>query len=144
MDYCVIPPTICIKDTGTPKGKGVFAQRQFEEGEVVEVAPILVLPDAFADLPQLLKTYSFNWQVLAGADERVAIALGYGSLYNHANPANLRYTGDAKLRVMLYTAVRKIEVNEELTINYNTRGGGPVSESDHWFEKNSIQLITAP
>ncbi len=34
---------VWVQDTGTPRGRGVFAARNFAVGEVVEHAPVLVL-----------------------------------------------------------------------------------------------------
>ena len=31
---------------------------------------------------------------------------------------------------------------EELTVNYNSANGSPVSQSDDWFERNKIEPIT--
>jgi hypothetical protein len=39
----VVPSSGYVKDTGTPKGRGVFASRSLQAGELVEVCPILLL-----------------------------------------------------------------------------------------------------
>lgn len=141
MQSLIDPPNLCIKDTGTAKGKGVFAMRRFAEGEVVEVAPVLVMKTDYDALPELLKTYVFDWQTLTGVPGRQALVLGYGSMYNHANPANLQYVADPRNNLMRYVAVRKIRVNEELTINYNGLGGVPAWDDDNWFERVDIEVI---
>jgi uncharacterized protein len=141
MKAPIHPPELYIKETGTARGRGAFAQRKYAEAEVVEVAPVVVIKGDYDDLPDLLKTYVFNWTSLTGVPSRSAIALGYGSMYNHANPANLRYEADAREGVMRFVAARKIKAGEELTINYNGAGGGPVSEVDDWFESTNIELI---
>ena len=38
-------------------------------------------------------------------------------------------------------AVVAIKAGEELTINYNTKGGGPVSDDDNWFERHEVEPI---
>ncbi|MBL8328384.1 MAG: SET domain-containing protein-lysine N-methyltransferase [Rubrivivax sp.] len=134
-------PPLAICETGTARGRGVFAQRGFEPGEVVETAPVLVLRCDFDDLPELLKTYVFDWENLTGVPRSHAVSLGYGSMYNHANPSSLRYEADARGAVMRYIAVRRIEVGEELTINYSGDGGHHEAEDDHWFERHDIALI---
>src|ERR1700731_2221922 len=35
-------PQICIRNTGTEKGRGAFALRAFASGEVIEVCPVIV------------------------------------------------------------------------------------------------------
>lgn len=143
MKHLTNSPDLCIKDTGTSRGKGVFARRAFAEGEIVEVAPVLVLKSEFDELPELLKTYVFDWTALTGAIGRNALALGYGSMYNHDNPANLRYEADAREELMRFVAVRGIAMDEELTINYNDVNGQSDSNND-WFERMDIELFQAP
>ena len=62
-------------------------------------------------------------------------------MYNHANPANMIYHADPVALTLVFTAARDINREEELTINYNARGGGPVWHDDNWFEREGISLI---
>ncbi len=141
MKMRIHPPDLCVRDTGTAKGKGVFALRRFACGEVVEVAPVLVLKTPYHTLPELLKTYVFDWTTLTGVPNSQGLALGYGGLYNHDNPANLRYVADARQSVMRYVAARDIEADEELTINYNAEGGVHEWHDDNWFDRAGIELV---
>lgn len=134
-------PRLVVKDTGTGRGRGVFAGRAFAAGEIVETAPVLLLKVPFDRLPELLKTYVFDWEVLAGVPGTHAVALGFGSLYNHANPANLCYRADARASRILYVAARGIDAGDELTINYNAQGGVAEWPDDNWFERFDIALI---
>lgn len=138
MKDTIYAPQVYIKDTGTAKGRGAFAQRDFAEGDVVEQCPVIILLRPFAQLPPRLKTMVFNWGNLAKTTPSHALALGFGSLYNHDNPANLRYEADAENQAIRYVAVRGIKQDEELTINYNAGGGSPVSEQDTWFQQHNI------
>lgn len=135
------PPCVYVKDTGTSKGMGVFAARAFGEGEVVEECPVILFKKPYEVLHKELKTFVFHWPVPEGAAAKQALALGYGSLYNHANPSNLRYETDLERRVLRYMAVREIAADEELTINYNADGGAPESADEWWFEEKGIKLI---
>lgn len=144
MKQLIKSSDLCVKETGTSRGKGVFAQRGFSDGETVEVAPVLIMKIDYDALPELLKTYVFDWATLTGAPGRQALVLGYGSMYNHDNPANLRYEADAREGVMRYVAARTIQPNEELTINYNAAGGVPSWDDDNWFERVGIDLIREP
>ena len=142
MDSTIARKDIYVKDTGTERGRGVFTGQRFQEGEVVEVAPVIPMAIALEDIPPEIKTYAFNWGDLTNAPiEMHAVVLVYGSLYNHSNPANLRYDADKEASTMVFTAVRDIQIGEELTINYNAGGGSPTSESNEWFEKNEVSLI---
>jgi uncharacterized protein len=135
-----------VRGTGTAKGRGVFALRDFAAGEVVEVAPVL-LGKMGADVSGAFKDYAFNWSEAIGRGSfdlyQASIALGYGSLYNGANPANLRYELDRLAKTIRFIAARSIVSGEELTINYSAEDGGAVSEGDRWFVKRpQLRRIT--
>ena len=68
-------------------GRGVYASEDIKEGEIIEIAPILVLQftDFIDTRWNLLFEYYF-W-----LDDEVVLALGYGSLYNHSKDANAKY-----------------------------------------------------
>ena len=135
------PPSVYVKDTGTPKGRGVFAARRFGVGDVIEECPVMLLKKPYETLHKELKTIVFHWPVPEGAAAIQALALGYGSLYNHSNPSNLRYETDGEALLLRLVAVRGIEPDEELTINYNADAGAPVSDEDWWFEEKGIKLV---
>jgi len=138
------PPVLYIKDTGTVKGRGVFALRDFSVGEIVEECPVILLDLPFAALPEALKRSVFNWRVLVGeTNNSFAIALGFGSIYNHDNPAAMRYDADSNNFTLKFIAVRDIRVGDELTINYNSIGGGTYWHDDNWFERMKIKPITS-
>ena len=134
------PPCVYVKDTGTPKGRGVFAERAFAAGEVVEECPVLLFKKPYEVLHKELKNYVFHWPVPEWAAAKQALALGYGSLYNHANPSNMRYETDVEAMVLRVVTVRDVEPGEELTINYNADGGAPASEDEWWFEEKGLEL----
>ncbi|HEX8353551.1 MAG TPA: SET domain-containing protein [Pyrinomonadaceae bacterium] len=136
------PPSVYVRDTGTPKGRGVFASRAFGVGEVVEECPVVLLRKPYDVLHKELKTIVFHWQVPEGSAATQALALGYGSLYNHSNPSNLRYETDREALLMRFVAVRDIRPDEELTINYNADGGAAVSVDDWWFDEKGIKLVS--
>ncbi len=144
------PPDVYVQNTGTRKGRGVFASRSFKAGELVEVSPVVLIPNPkslVSPPPQIkvdfrrgMKLLLFNWSGLAKASGR-ALALGYGSLYNSANPSNMRYEADATLPALRFIAARDIAADEELTINYNAHGGGVESPDYHWFTEMEIEPI---
>jgi len=137
----IAPPQVVVKETGTPKGRGVFAGRDYRAGGLVEESPVVFLETAFDELPDVLRKMVFNWGVLSGNPTSHAFALGYGSLYNHDNPANMRYEADPQRRLLRFVAVRDISPGEELTINYNAVGGGAEWRDDNWFERMSVAPI---
>ena len=110
------------------KGRGVFARRPIRKGEVFETVPMIVLTaKEFEDglVGTGLESYCFGW----GRDQ-VALALGYGSLYNHSYRPNARYE-DVGPRTKAFLALRDIDAGEEITVNYN---GKPRSRTAVWFD----------
>jgi uncharacterized protein len=110
------------------KGRGVFARRPIAKGETIERVPVIVMTaDEYADglARTPLKDYCFSWGI-----DQVALALGYGSLYNHSYKPNARYD-DVGPSTKAFVAIRPIAQGEEITVNYN---GKPTSRAKVWFE----------
>lgn len=106
------------------KGRGVFARRAIKKGAVIERVPVLLVPIDGMNSPALSRfCFTRNYKT-------VAIALGYGSLYNHSYRANARYD-DHLPGQMVFRAIRNIRADEEITINYN---GEPWRKGDVGFE----------
>ena len=100
------------------KGRGVVAGRRFDAGELVDAAPVVVVPASQWALVQqtTLSRFCFVWDDAKGS---VAVALGRGSLFNHSYRPNVTPEKKVRSRMMLFFALRSIEPGEELTINYN-------------------------
>ena len=93
-------------------GRGVFAARDVDEGETLELCPTLEVADA--DVGGLLGDYVFR----SGADpNNVILMLGYGMLYNHSYDANCEYVQDGP-DAITYLTTRDVAAGEELTIDY--------------------------
>jgi hypothetical protein len=110
------------------KGRGVFAQKRFLKGEVVDKAPVVVIPaEQVKFLDQtVLANYYYDWE-----DKAVAIALGLVSIFNHSYHPNTYYVKKFAEREVEYIAYRDIEVGEEITANYND---SPNAQSSIWFD----------
>ncbi len=134
----VFPPTVFVQETGTSKGRGVFASRAYRPGELIETSPVLLIDSRHFDLPPELTKYVFSWQGLTGGESRQALAFGYGCLYNHANPASMRYSGDVENNCIHFFAERPIGIGEELTINYSGLAGAASSERETWFDAHEV------
>lgn len=141
LSMLLTPPSVYVKDTGTSKGRGVFALRAFSAGDVVEVCPVVVLHALREALPEEFQDRVFHWTWGPDGNGTSALALGYGSLYNHNYPANLRYEVGLPTFVIRFIAVRDIELDEELTINYSGVAGAAVSDDDWWFEEKKIKPV---
>ena len=68
----------------------------------------------------------------------VAVALGYGSLYNHSYQPNARYD-DESGQTKVFTAIRDIAPGEEIMVNYN---GEPEDETPVGFKIDGGRAIT--
>ena len=112
------------------KGLGVIARRAIRRGELIERVPLLILSAeeyARGVDRSLLAGYVFAW-----GDGQYALALGYGSIYNHSYRPNAAYEDDdPPAQAKRFVALRAIKEGEEITVNYN---GDPASRVRVWFE----------
>jgi SET domain-containing protein len=120
--------SIALADAGE-KGRGVFALRPFRTGELIERVPVLVLPAA--DWEHLRETrlmeYAFCW---GKRREQAAVALGFGSFYNHGDPANAETIERPEEDAIDFLALRDIDAGEEITIDYT----GADKSREVWFD----------
>ena len=108
-------------------GRGVFCASGAAVGQVLERCPVLVVPSEELEYLDrtVLNAYYYGWE-----DDAGAVALGFGSLYNHAGEgANADYVRDAGDDVIEIVAIRDIRPGEEVTIDY-TRAGA----QELWFD----------
>jgi SET domain-containing protein len=108
-------------------GRGVFAREPIAAGEVVEVAPVLIVPAAEIEALNgtTLRDHWYGW----GEDGDAAVGLGHASLYNHAAEPSCDYEAHETMDALVLVARRDIRQDEELTIDYT--GGGV---NDLWFD----------
>ena len=120
--------SIKLEKTAT-KGRGVFAQKKFMVGDIVEMCPVLLIN--YVNNTLLKKTglynYAFQWE----KKDQVAIAAGYGSFYNHSFTPNLKHDCNYEREAIRFTAITEINCGDELTINYN---GDTNCTDTLWFE----------
>ena len=97
-------------------GRGVFATRTFRPEEVIEACPVILMP-GITDENQLggMKNYVFMWRE---AENILAIALGYGSLYNHNPNPNAKFDVRYSRNEIVFKALRKIAPGEQILIDY--------------------------
>lgn len=108
-------------------GRGVFTAEPLMAGSIIEICPVIVLPAADRAVIHNthLHDYYFLWE-----DEQCAIALGYGSLYNHASVPNAEYGMDYEQLTIDVFCIRDIAAGEEITIDYISGGN---ERSELWF-----------
>jgi hypothetical protein len=122
-----IPRASVLVDRSPVHGAGVFATRAYAVDAVIERCPLLIVPpeQAPAISSSVFGDYVYEWE------GGYALALGFGSLYNHAPISNARYEMDYDTEEIHIVAERPILRGEEIFINYN---GDPNNPDPVWFE----------
>eukprot|EP00934_Nitzschia_sp_Nitz4_P004876 Nitzschia sp. Nitz4//scaffold62_size106224//43427//44701//NITZ4_004354-RA/size106224-processed-gene-0.30-mRNA-1//1//CDS//3329555850//4866//frame0 len=128
-------------------GWGVFAARDFERGEIVEIVPAyLSLPSTGVEIQSsILYDYVHTTGCSSSAldmenDEEPSmdqLLLGLGSSYNHHSSPNIAFMEYAKPKGHLMTvqAIRNISKGEELLARYG---------DNDWFQARGIQQQSLP
>lgn len=124
------PKKIYILESKIPNsGKGVFASKNIKKGEIIEVAPILILEFSdFIDTKWNLLFEYYFWM-----DDFVVLALGYGSMYNHSPNPNSKYKINSRTKTITFTASKDIKKDEEISFNYKK---SLKSKTPLWFERD--------
>ena len=121
-DYYISPAIRVESIKG--KGLGVVATGTIVKSEIIECCPVIVLsPDSKLDkgwkrlhqvmLETMFTHHHFWWTARYGA-----LALGYGSLYNHSSEPKADIVKYIKQRKMVFIANRDLHEGEEITICY--------------------------
>jgi len=107
-------------------GRGVFTSAPIPEGTTIELAEVILISAAERTVihETSLHDYYFQWD-----GDRAAIALGYGSLYNHADKPNACFEIDYAFSQIRFVALRDIIGGEEITTDYRVGDPGMVL----WF-----------
>jgi len=112
------------------KGKAVFTKEVIPAGTIIEQSPVIVMDIHDRDFldQTLLHDYIFEW----GKDSRqCCMALGYIPMYNQSYKSNCEYFMDFEEETIFIKTIRKVNIGEELTINYN---GDWNNRKRVWFE----------
>ena len=77
-------------------GRGVFARKDIDAGQVIERVPVILIPESqvFGADPIARRAARISWYVFEWLETKrgyVALALGYGSIYNHSETPNAAY-----------------------------------------------------
>jgi SET domain-containing protein len=112
------------------KGRGVFTKEPIAAETIVEIAPVIVMNSEHRSLLDQtpLYDYIFEW----GDDRKsCAMALGWVPIYNHDTYSNCEYFMDFEDATLFIKTNRRIDVGEELCVNYNGDSG---DEKPVWFQ----------
>lgn len=127
------------------KGRGVFTSGPISKGDFIESAPVIILKAEDREIIHNTKLhdYYFLWDneplIITDDPEKkknysCALALGYGSLYNHSKTPTASYTLVYNENCIEFIALRDIDPGEEITIDYNDEES---EEFPLWFEADS-------
>lgn len=122
-----------VKRISPEIGRGVFALKDFKEGEIVEKCPVInITPkERKACEKTILNFYIYPWRSTRSG----CVVLGYGSIYNHSFDPNADWKQNFKEGVMTYRAIKPIKKGQEILINYN--GEPDDTQPIDWFEGES-------
>lgn len=98
------------------RGRGVYCASDLANGDLIELCPTLVLPKG--DFEKIHASHLHDYYFLWEQEGQTALALGYGSLYNHAAQSNADYEMDFEARTIAIIAQRDIPAGEEICIDY--------------------------
>lgn len=105
----------------TVSGWGVFAIERIDAHVIFESCPLILFHKVILDNyyrmhgtdRHMLDDYLFKWE-----KGHMAIALGYGSIYNHSNEPNATFRSKTDVSVIEFISRRVIEPGEEIFIHY--------------------------
>ena len=103
------------------KGRGVFARTPIAAGNLIEAAPVIVVPAAQCKLLDrtILHDYYFRWDGDPDGDGSGAVALGLVALCNHSRRPNARVRRNLAQETLDLVALAPIAAGDEVTIDYN-------------------------
>jgi uncharacterized protein len=116
-------------------GRGVYAMCGIKKGEIIESCPVIEIPGN--EISDLSQSFLINYFFFFGKNkERLEIALGFGSIYNHSYKPNAKFEIRPKGKVIDFVALRDIGKDDEITVNYNHNG---IPNSPLWFEAGPVK-----
>ena len=114
-------------------GRGVFAKRDIKKDEIIESCPIIEVPkhDVSNLRESILVTYFFYF---GKNRKRLAIALGFGSIYNHTYKPNASFKIKQTKEIIDFIALNDIKKDDEITFNYCNCSKHKDKKNPLWFE----------
>ena len=106
----------------------MFCTEDILADSVIEICPILIIPGEQAReivRGYILYEYYFEWK-----KDSIALALGYGSLYNHAATPNAFFEADYKNQYIIFKAATDIPSGTEILVESHACN----PDEQVWFE----------
>jgi len=110
------------------KGRGVYTAMDIPASSLIEICPVILIPkDQMQWIDHtVIYDYYFIWK-----NNDLALALGFGCLYNHSELPNAEVIYDYDALEIHIHAIREITEGEEITIHYHNDSG---FKGKLWFE----------
>lgn len=114
-----------------PSGKhryGMYCIEDIAEESLIELCPVILIPaEQTKEIIKghILYEYYFEWK-----KKQFAIALGYGSLYNHSGSPNAFFQPDYRSEIIRFIASEFIPAGKEILVDYHA--GNP--DEKVWFD----------
>jgi SET domain-containing protein len=116
MNYSLEKPEKLEVNYSPIQGRGVFASKKINKGEVLEECHFFSLGiDNFDELIDSVKPFVFAWPK-GGKDS--AFVTGFASIYNHSHEPNADWETDTIKEVFRFFSLKNIEIGEEIFIKY--------------------------
>ena len=123
-DY-IHPHAIINKSTINGGGRGIFATKDYKEGEIIEICPCIKTETALIE--GKCRDYLFGFD-----DETSLIGFGYCSIYNHSDDYNARWEVIDEYKIKII-AEKNIIAGEEIFVSY---GDLYWEGRSHYLKKN--------
>lgn len=123
---------IYISQSKIPKAeRGVFARVVIKKGELIERCPVIHIPEHDSDRVNESNLVEYIYYLGENKDQ-MTLTLGFGSIYNHAYSPNAEYKANLNKSYIDFVAIKNIEKDDEITVNYNQ--GSLSNTHPLWFE----------
>ena len=112
------------------KKRCIVCLETISKGELIELCPVIVLSaeDTVLIHKTKLHDYYFVWDI---EEKSAALALGYGSLYNHSDEPNAEFELMIPDKMIRIYALADIPAGEEICLDYM---GLKDTEASLWFQ----------
>lgn len=127
-----------IKIDYSKTDRGIFALKDFEKNEIIEIAPFKICQSKCSCLSNYLFAKDMSYEEENKIeDEKTLVVFGYGSLYNHSSNPNTEHievfpeSDDITKHYMAFYAIKPIKTGEEIKHSYG----------EEWWKSKDIKQL---
>jgi len=112
------PPTKIYVESSPIHGLGVFASEDINDGEILEVCPVIDMGMRFGDTSHILIDYRFNWPQGGNPWDKQVVSTGFALLYNHSSTPNAAWRSNLENNTFEFYSIKNIKSGEEVFVWY--------------------------